>query len=213
MRLRQKPWADDSFLNNKFYLPNPKEINFKEIFKNNNPIHLEIGCGKGQFVIQTALANPDINYIAIEKEERIICMSVKNAAENASKLQNLYFFKGNAENLLEYFKDTYIERLYINFCDPWRNRAKWFKRRLTHRNFLNIYTKIMPVGSLHFKTDDRDLFNFSVNELKEMGWNICEISYNLHEKPNKYIITEYESRFIAQNKPIHRLVADTPSRK
>ena len=206
MRVRAKPWAINEFASSPFFIQDGESLS--DIFDNNNPIHIEIGCGKGQFITKTALKNPHINYLGIEKQERIACLALKTAREAwQNQPQNLYFFVGEAEKIEDYFNACSIERIYINFCDPWRSRAKWHKRRLTHRNFLEKYKKIMPKGEIHLKTDAQDLFNFSISEFKSQNWELLEINNNLHAYENDHIKTEYEEKFIQLGKPIYHLIA------
>jgi len=215
MRLRYKPWASDEFAHNPLFLKNAitHKGNWSNFFNNNNPIHLEIGCGKGQFITRTALANPNINYIAIEKEDRILCMSLRQAKEILAheNLGNLYFCMENAENILDIFSNNELSRIYINFCDPWRSRKKWHKRRLTHSNFLSLYENILKKdnnAALHFKTDNLDLFNFSLNELAKRSWQLQFVTRNLHENELCHgFTTEYEEKFMAKGLPIYYLEA------
>ncbi|MCL2396503.1 MAG: tRNA (guanosine(46)-N7)-methyltransferase TrmB [Defluviitaleaceae bacterium] len=209
MRLRQKPWADQEFAENPLFVPNPKEHKgtWRDIFANDNPIHLEIGCGKGRFVIENALAQPHINFLAMEKQERILCMALRSGRD-ADLPPNLRFFCQEAENLQDIFGPAELARIYINFCDPWRARGKWRKRRLTHRDFLAVYQTIMGGGQVHFKTDDEVLFNFSVTEFKETGWRLDNVTTDLHNSGAGNIMTEYEARFAAKGMKIYRLEAD-----
>lgn len=211
MRLRQKPWADKELSQNQMYIPIPKNLKgaWHNHFNNNNPIHLEIGCGKGKFIIENALNNPDINFIAMEKFERILCMALKAAALH--KLSNLYFFKEDAYNIEDLFDSDELSCIYINFCDPWRARGKWRKRRLTHRDFIKRYENVMTTRQIHFKTDNAVLFNFSIDEFKEMGWQLKNITHDLHNSDIQgNIMTEYETKFTNNNMAICSLEAFKP---
>ena len=204
MRLRQKPWAEEELAQNPLYLPDvmAHKGRWARLFDNTNPIHLEVGCGKGRFVIESALANPHINYVAIEKEERIICMAAR-AAREAHAFDNLFFAVGMAEGLAEAFDKGEVSRLYIHFCDPWRSRGKWRKRRLTHANFLQIYEHILGNrGELHFKTDNAELFRFTIGELSARNWHIED-----NTAVKSPIQTEYEQKFLALGLQIYRLTA------
>ena len=140
MRIRRKPWAENEFNTNKNYIKEakPNKGKWKDLFKNDNPIHVEIGCGKGQFITTMSNQNKEINYIAIERKSMVIVSALKKGREKEVG-ENLVFFTADVENLKDYFAKGEIERLYINFCDPWPNKKKWAKRRLTHKNFLKLY--------------------------------------------------------------------------
>jgi len=209
MRLRQKPWAEREFAENPMYIAQPGQLKgqWVELFRNNNPIHLEIGCGKGKFVLENALRNPDINFLAIEKFEQIICMALRLAAETKPNPLNLYFFCEDAHNITEFFAPGELSRIYINFCDPWRDRGKWHKRRLTHGGFLAKYESLMAAKEIHFKTDNVTLFNFSIAELEGNDWQLRHVIYDLHSSPTDNIMTEYEEKFAARGLPICRLEA------
>ncbi|MDR2183287.1 MAG: tRNA (guanosine(46)-N7)-methyltransferase TrmB [Clostridiales bacterium] len=212
MRLRQKPWADKEFAENPMYIPNPRQLSsrWQGLFGNDNPMHLEIGCGKGRFIVENALRHPDINFIAMEKFEKIICMALRHAGLAAGCLPNLRLFREDARDIVEIFSQGELSRIYINFCDPWRARGKWRKRRLTHRDFLAKYESIMTddIKEIHFKTDNVPLFNFSVAELEEAGWRLQNVTYDLHNSGfTENIMTEYEERFAAEGLKICRLEA------
>jgi len=210
MRQRAKPWANQEFDDNALFIDNPYANAglWRENFANLQPIHLEIGCGKGRFVVQSALANPHINYIAMEKQEQIICMALRSARD-VGLPPNLRFLCQDAEELADFFAPGELSRIYINFCDPWRARGKWRKRRLTHRNFLAVYEQLMgDCGEVHFKTDDAGLFRFSITEFEETGWQLANVTFDLHSSDfDGNIKTEYEERFAATGKPICRLEA------
>ena len=212
MRIRRKPWAENEFNTNKNYIQNPYDLKgkWKTFFNNSNPIHIEIGCGKGQFITTMSKLNPDINYIAIERQSMVIVSALKNGREkNVGK--NLAFFTADVENLRNFFEPSEIERIYINFCDPWPNKKKWAKRRLTHRNFLKIYSDIFGENSeLFFKTDSRILFEFSLNEFESQeNWKMKNICLDLHNSEFEgNIMTEYEEKFSSKGMPIFRLEAN-----
>jgi len=210
MRLRQKPWAAQEFEQNPLYVNNPADYRggWQRAFDAPGPIHLEIGCGKGRFITESALTNPHINFLAMEKQEQIICMALR-AAGNAGFPANLRFFCEDAHNLSELFAEEELSQIYINFCDPWRARGKWRKRRLTHRNFLAIYARIMGRGGqLHFKTDDTGLFRFTIEELNDTMWRLKNVSHDLSANPFAgNIMTEYEEKFSGEGKAICRLEA------
>ena len=212
MRLRKKPWADKELAENPMYIPNPRELKsrWQGLFGNNSPIHLEIGCGKGKFIAENALRQPNINFLAMEKFEKIACMALRRAGKTAH-LPNLYIFREDAEDITEIFSSGELSRIYINFCDPWRARGKWRKRRLTHRDFLAKYESIMTQANpkqIHFKTDNVPLFDFSVTEMEETGWLLQNVTYDLHNSGYAdNIMTEYEEKFASQGLRICRLEA------
>jgi len=213
MRLRQKPWADKELAENPLFIADAMAHKgaWRGVFAQDAPIHLEIGCGKGRFIVENALAHPNINFLAMEKQEQIICMAVK-LARDADLPPNLRFFCEEAENLAEIFAENELNRIYINFCDPWRARGKWRKRRLTHRGFLAVYKDLMEAtyGEIHFKTDDIGLFRFSINEFEETGWQLENVSFDLAADAfSGNIMTEYEQRFSGMGKQICRLEART----
>jgi len=205
MRIRKKPWVAQELEENSLILRNPEAhaLKMPEYFGNDNPIHLEIGSGKGRFIIQCAAKNLHINHIAMEREETIVAIAARLARESEG---SLVFVNLDAKDLLDYFKPGDISRLYINFCDPWHRRKKWAKRRLTHVNFLAMYEQL-KIPEIHFKTDNRILFEFSINQFSEAGWIMRNISLDLHNSGiEDNIMTEYEEKFSALG-PIYRLVA------
>ncbi len=210
MRLRKKPWADEELNTNDRLIKMPEEYKgkWKELFGNDNPIHIEIGTGKGQFLTSMSLLNPNINYIAIERQTNVIVSALKKGREKGVG-KNIVFFVADVKELLNYFEEDEIERIYINFCDPWPNKKKWAKRRLTHKNFLNLYEKLFKNGGeIFFKTDNTLLFEFSLNEIAEKGWKLKNISLDLHNSSFEgNVKTEYEEKFSGKGMPIYRLEA------
>ena len=181
-------------------------IDFKKIFGNDNPLHLEIGCGKGQFACEIAKRNPDINYIAVEKMSNVIV----SACESAKKqdIKNLVFLKCGAEYLPALIEPKSIKRIYLNFSCPFPKK-KYANHRLTAQPFLEIYSEIMAKGAeIHQKTDNKGLFEFSIEQLSTFGFKIKNVSLDLHNSDFEgNIVTEYESKFVALGLPIHRLEA------
>ena len=209
MRIRKKPWAPKELADNPRILRDPSAYAGKmtEYFDNNQPIHLEIGCGKGRFIAQTAAQNPHINHIAVEREDIVLAVAARLSREIDA---SLVFLLLDAQELPEYFKPGEISRLYINFCDPWPRKKKWAKRRLTHVNFLAMYENL-KIPEIFFKTDNRILFEFSVNQFSERGWIMRNVSLDLHNSGiEDNIMTEYEEKFSAQG-PIYRLEAYNPN--
>nr|WP_317357361.1 tRNA (guanosine(46)-N7)-methyltransferase TrmB [uncultured Tyzzerella sp.] len=210
MRLRKKPWGDNELNTNDRFIHNPEENKgkWKEIFGNDNPIHIEIGTGKGQFLTTMSLLNPNINYVAIERQTNVIVSALKKGREKGVG-KNIVFFVADVKELLNYFEPKEIDRIYINFCDPWPNKKKWAKRRLTHKNFLNLYEELFPNGGeVFFKTDNTLLFEFSLNEFADKGWRLHNISLDLHNSSFEgNVKTEYEEKFSGKGMPIYRLEA------
>ncbi|RDY28331.1 tRNA (guanosine(46)-N7)-methyltransferase TrmB [Romboutsia weinsteinii] len=210
MRRRKVKGADEKLLSYKDYVikENIEEMKGKWSvhFENNNPIHVEFGTGRGKFITTLAKQNPNINYIAMEIKEEVLVKAVEKADEN--NLDNILFVWGNVNNILDYFDEKEIDRVYVNFCDPWP-KTRWAKRRLTHTNFLNKYDKILNAdGEIHFKTDNEKLFEFTLNEIASDGWALKNISLNLAESDyNENVTTEYEDKFMSQGMKIYRCEA------
>lgn len=176
------------------------------LFNNQNPIRIEIGCGKGGFIIETASQNPDINFIALEREKDCLVMAAEGGI--AAGLLNLRFILGDAGTLDEIFAPGECSLIYLNFSDPWR-KARHYKRRLTYRSYLEIYDRVLSKdGEIRFKTDNRPLFDFSLEELRYCGFSLSGVTFDLHnDYPEGNIMTEYESRFTSMGVPICHLVA------
>jgi len=209
MRRRKKKGADIELLSYK-NLVNEKPSDFKgrwkELFKNDNPIYLELGTGRGKFITTLAQNNEDINFIGMEIKEEVLLKAVEKADEKG--LSNIKFIWGNIDSILDYFSNNEIDRVFINFCDPWP-KERWSKRRLTHSGFLDKYKQILKDRSeIHFKTDNERLFEFSLNEISNSDYKMKNISLNLHESEFEgNVTTEYEEKFIAQGIKIFRLEA------
>lgn len=186
---------------------NGEKIDFKKQFGNSNPIHLEIGCGKGAFTAAIAKRNPDINFVAVEMIANVAVAAMEKAKDE--ELKNVRFMVVNAEKLCEIFEENALSRIYLNFSCPYPKR-RYTKHRLTHENFLNRYKIILKNGGEIFqKTDNEEFFDFSLQEYKKCGWELKNITRDLHssEWAQDNIITEYESRFLALGQPIFRLEA------
>ena len=177
--------------------------NLKDIFGNGNPVHMEIGCGKGRFMLNLASLNPDINYIAIEKSMDVIIMAMEKI--DKAGLTNVRFYAGDVDILKEKAFDSQVERIYVNFCDPWKKSGQ-AKRRLTHGNYLALYEKLLcKNGELFFKTDNRKLFEFSLNSFAAFPLRMQNITLDLHNSGYEgNIMTEYEENFSSQGFPIYR---------
>lgn len=210
MRLRNKPWAREFIESHpEVIIPNPEEWKGKwnEIFGNDKPIHIEVGTGKGQFITGMAQANPDINYIGIEMYTSVIVSALEKVLD-ADSPSNLRLLNVDGSQLEKYFQKNDVERIYLNFSDPWpKNRHA--KRRLTHEGFLKIYESILiDNGEIHFKTDNRGLFEFSLVSMSQYGMLLKDVSLDLHaNEPEDNIRTEYEEKFSSKGQPIYRLEA------
>jgi len=215
MRIRFKPWARHELEESGFYEQNPEQYigNWKTKFRENNPLHIELGCGKGSFISNIALNNLNINYIAIDLVDAMLGLAKRNIEDNFNNnlqpIDNVILVRYDIERILNIFnKNDNIERIYINFCNPWpKNRHK--KRRLTHSIQLEKYKKFLKnSGEIFFKTDDDNLFKESLTYFKECGFNIEYITYDLHsENIENNIITEHEKMFSDQGIKIKFLVA------
>ena len=167
-------------------------------------IWLEIGCGKGRFTAETAAANPDVLYIAIERVPDAMVIAMERCREMG--LTNVFFVDGDAALLRDYFAPEELDRLFINFCDPWPSN-KHAKRRLTHVGFLVLYRGILKTGGqIHFKTDNRDLYEYSLFQFPKAGYELSEVTRNLHENGICGIMTDYEEKFHNLGTPINRCV-------
>lgn len=209
MRLRKKPKALSTLEANQhiiIFKPQEKKGNWKEFFNNDNPIYVELGTGKGKFIVENAYRNPDINFIGIDSKYDVIYMALKKALEK--EVKNLALLPFNVENINDVFDKGEVDRLFINFCDPWP-KARHAKRRLTHPRFLDKYKLFLKDGALIiFKTDNRPLFDFSIETFRELNFDIIDITYDLaSENDPENIPTEYESKFMEQGVKINRLKA------
>ena len=183
---------------------NPEYIDFSELFGNNNPVYLEVGCGKGQFVAEMASRNPDINFLAVEKSDNVILAACKKC----EALPNVHFLNSGAEYLLKYIKPDSISRIYLNFSCPYP-KSTYESHRLTHKNFLGIYNSILTAnGEIHQKTDNMKLFEYSIEQLSTCGFALKNVSLDLHNSGFEgNIKTEYECKFAELGQPIYRLEA------
>lgn len=209
MRLRNVPGSRDTIAESPFTIKeetSKKGLWNKEIFGNENPIHIEIGMGKGQFIITLAEQNPDINYVGIEKYSSVLVRAIEKQEEK--NLPNLFFIRMEAENIADVFAPDEVDRIYLNFSDPWP-KDRHAKRRLTSVQFLERYEHILKKeGHVIFKTDNRDLFDFSLEqaELAEK-WELLNHTFDLHnsEYVEGNIMTEYETRFVEKGNAICRM--------
>lgn len=208
MRLRRKPWIAEAIKQyNDFVFQNIDSNvrgQWREIFNHNAPLYVELGTGKGRFITETAALNPNINFIGIEAQLDVIFYAAQKA--DAKELANIRFLVFDINNILDIFAEGEVDQLYINFCDPWP-KARHAKRRLTHINFLNKYRQIIKSGGrLFFKTDNKELFEFSLEQFAENGLIVEKVTYDLHnsEYAVNNIMTEYEQKFSAKGMRIHR---------
>jgi tRNA (guanine-N7-)-methyltransferase len=217
MRIRFKKWARPELEASKFYIDNPEEWKgkWKEFFKNpEQPIHLELGCGKGQFISQLAIKHLEINYIAIDLVDAMLGLAKRNVeqtyAEANKEVDNVALTRFDIERIfLILDKQDKIERIYINFCNPWP-RGKHRKKRLTHTRQLEKYKDfLIDGGEIYFKTDDDDLFTSSLIYFEESGFDIVSKTYDLHNEPifSENIETEHEKMFSEQGIKIKALIA------
>ena len=209
MRLRNVPGARETIIENQFSIQQPEQMKGKwaEVFQNDHPIHIEVGMGKGQFIIEMARRNPEVNYIGIEKYSSVLVRAVEKL--EAFEQDNLRLIRMDAENIEEVFDKDEVDRIYLNFSDPWP-KDRHAKRRLTSTRFLERYDNILtPEGRVMFKTDNKDLFDFSLEQVEEAGWILENHTYDLHhsEYNEGNVMTEYEEKFSAKGNPICRLVA------
>ena len=211
MRLRNVPGAREVMIENEYVFTEPEGMKgtWSQVFGNDNPIRIEIGMGKGTFITTLAANNPDINYVGIEKYSSVLLRAVEKQDE--LQLPNLRFIRMDAEAICEVFGEGEVDRIYLNFSDPWP-KARHAKRRLTSKEFLKRYEGILVQhGKVEFKTDNTELFDFSLEQIEEAkGWELLAHTFDLHhnEEMNKgNIMTEYEAKFSAKGQPINKLIA------
>ena len=216
MRIRFKPWARPELEASKFYIDNPEDYKgkWKDVFKNDNPIHLELGCGKGSFMANLAVKNPNINYIAIDVVDAMLGLAKRNIEEKYKEenkeINNVYLTRFDIERILLIMNEQdNIDRIYINFCNPWP-RGKHRKKRLTHTRQLEKYKVFLKEnGQIYFKTDDDGLFIDSLGYLEESGFKIIKKTYDLENEENFWdnIQTEHEKMFMEQGIKIKAVIA------
>ena len=215
MRLRNIPVAKEVIENSPYVVHEPQKQKgqWSHVFENDHPIHIEVGMGKGRFLMDMAKIHPEVNYVGIEMYDSVLLRALQKREEyeqNEGTLTNLYFMCVDARLLPEIFEKGEVEKIYLNFSDPWP-KARHAKRRLTSRQFLERYDQILiPEGSVEFKTDNRELFEFSLEEVKEAGWTLETSTFDLHhdeELMKGNVMTEYEEKFSSMGNPIHKLIA------
>lgn len=225
MRLRNIPGAREEIAADHYVIPEDSQPsmkgNWKTYFSEHSdstvrPLYLEIGMGKGKFLTELALENPDISYVGIEKYSSVLVRAVRRRGKLEAEgtiLDNLLYLRMDAEKLTDVFSTGEVDRIYLNFSDPWP-KDRHAKRRLPGRTFLERYRQILaPGGHIEFKTDNRALFDFAVEEAHAAGWQIDVCTYDLHADPvlsRGNIMTEYEERFSSRGNPICKLVSRPP---
>ena len=213
MRLRNIPGADDVIRRHPIAVKESKDYKGKwnTLFKNINPIHIEIGMGKGQYILTLAKQNPQINYIGIERYSSVLLRALeKFDTEEFCELKNVRFICMDAMELPEVFETGEVGKIYLNFSDPWPKK-RHARRRLTSTVFFTQYEKVLAnEGVVEFKTDNRPLFEFSLEQVEEAGWKLLGSTFDLHHDAamnQGNVMTEYEEKFSAQGNPIHKLIA------
>ncbi|CYU10810.1 tRNA (guanine-N(7)-)-methyltransferase [Streptococcus suis] len=209
MRVRNRKGASELLANNPQYvISNPEECKGKwaEIFGNNNPIHIEVGSGKGRFVTGMAAQNPDINYIGIDIQMTVLSYALDRVLE--AGLPNIKLLQVDGSSLTNYFALAEIDQLYLNFSDPWPKK-RHEKRRLTYKSFLDTYKEILPEkGEIHFKTDNRGLFEYSLASFSQYGMVLKQVWLDLHaDGLEGNVMTEYEEKFSNKGQVIYRVEA------
>ena len=216
MRIRFKPWARPELEASKFYIDNPQDYKkkWKTLFENKAPFHIELGCGKGSFIANLAVKNKNINYLAIDLVDAMLGLAKRNIEEiyktENQEINNIYLTRFDIERIFMILDKTdKVEKIYINFCNPWP-RGKHHKKRLTHTKQLEKYKEILvDGGQIYFKTDDDNLFNDSLGYFKESGFKIIKQTYDLENEENFWenIETEHEKMFKDQGIKIKALIA------
>ena len=214
MRLRNIPGAQDAILSSPYVIQNPEKNKGKwaQVFEKKQPLHIEVGMEKGRFLMDLARLHPDINYVGIEMYDSVLLRALQKREEleqEGTVYSNLYFMRVDARLLPEIFEKGEVDKIYLNFSDPWP-KARHAKRRLTSREFLARYDKILVEdGKVEFKTDNKALFEFSLEEVKEANWNLEAFTFDLHhneEMVKGNVMTEYEEKFSSMGNPICKMV-------
>lgn len=211
MRLRNVTGSREMIAGSQYVIPEEEMFElpgkWADIFENSNPIHVEIGMGKGQFIHTLAKRNPQINYVGVEKYSTVLLRAVQKMEQEG--LPNLVFLRMDAEDVDKVFGEGEVDKIYLNFSDPWP-KDRHAKRRLPSAAFLARYDKILKKdGRLEFKTDNRDLFDFAVEELEPAGWQADVITYDLHADEKLMegnVMTEYEEKFSSMGNPICKYI-------
>lgn len=209
MRLRNVTGSREVIADSRFVVHEPQEYKgkWKEVFGNSRPIHIEIGMGKGRFLMELASLNPEINYIGIEKYSTVLLRAIQKMEE--TELPNLKFIRMDAEDICEVFAKDEIAKIYLNFSDPWP-KDRHAKRRLPSKEFLARYNEfLVPEGRIEFKTDNMALFDFALEELEPAGWKLEAMTRDLHHDEKLFagnVMTEYEEKFSSMGNPIYKYI-------
>ena len=216
MRLRNIPGAKDAIASSKYVVQEPEKQKgtWNKVFGNQNPVHIEVGMGKGRFLMDMASLHPEINYVGVEMYDSVLLRALQKRERmeaDGEKLDNLKFMCIDARILPDIFEKGEVQRIYLNFSDPWP-KARHAKRRLTSREFLARYSQILTTGeTVEFKTDNKDLFEFSLEEVTEAeGWTLLAHTFDLHHQEDMMVgnvMTEYEEKFSSMGNPICKLIA------
>ena len=211
MRLRNIPGSKEVIADSAYVIQNPQKNKgkWKEVFGNDHPVHIEVGMGKGRFIMDMARLHPENNYIGIEMYDSVLLRAVQKREKMEEELPNLYFVRMDARILPEVFEKGEVDRIYLNFSDPWP-KDRHAKRCLTSRQFLERYSEILDSqGRVEFKTDNSGLFEFSLEEVKEAGWILEAYTFDLHHEKEMMegnVMTEYEEKFSSMGNPIHKMI-------
>lgn len=209
MRLRHIPGAEEQIEKSPYVVGSPEEKKgrWSEVFGNDNPIEIEVGMGKGRFIMELANRNPQINYVGIERYSTVLLKALQKREQ--MELPNICFMCVDARGLAEIFGEGEVHKIYLNFSDPWP-KDRHAKRRLTSPEFMAVYDKILKQdGVVEFKTDNRGLFDYSLESIPAAGWCLNAHTFDLHhdEMAEGNVMTEYEAKFSAEGKPICKLIA------
>lgn len=209
MRLRHIPGAEEQIEKSPYVVGSPEEKKgrWSEVFGNDNPIEIEVGMGKGRFIMELASRNPQINYVGIERYSTVLLKALQKREQ--MELPNICFMCVDARGLAEIFGEGEVHKIYLNFSDPWP-KDRHAKRRLTSPEFMAVYDKILKQdGVVEFKTDNRGLFDYSLESIPAAGWRLNAHTFDLHhdEMAEGNVMTEYEAKFSAEGKPICKLIA------
>lgn len=209
MRLRHIPGAEEAIAESPYVVQDPRQYRgrFHDLFGNQNPIRIEVGMGKGRFIMEMAQTHPEMNFIGVERYSSVLLRALQKRAE--LELPNIFFLCIDAKELPEIFAPGEVERIYLNFSDPWP-KDRHAKRRLTSPDFMKVYDQVLAAdGKVEFKTDNQDLFSYSLESIPEAGWTIEASTRDLHHDPmaEGNVMTEYEMKFSALGNPICKLIA------